>query len=124
MFTLDCSQIWAGCDLMAWLFTNPPILVIPFLAAMPNLAWGNILPGDKPFCFMCCINALTACEGVHWNDLAVCYGLFNIDNLIRMITQINLLLFIVFSFVPGFCDRFIFKINAWRINPIEPKLSA
>ena len=86
MFTLDCSQIWAGCDLMAWLFTNPPILVIPFLAAMPNLAWGNILPGDKPFCFMCCINALTACEGVHWNDLAVCYGLFNIDNLIRMIT--------------------------------------
>lgn len=65
-FTTTCSQIWSGCDLLAFLFTNPPILVMPFTAALPPLHYTNIIPGEKPFCFFSCIYALIACFGMHW----------------------------------------------------------
>ena len=55
LFTNICSQIWSGCDMLAFLFTNPPILGMPPTAALPPLHYNNILPGDKPFCFFSCI---------------------------------------------------------------------
>ncbi len=119
IFTLICSQVWCGCDLLAFLFTNPPILVIPFLAALPSLAWNNILPGDKPFCFMTCITALVACVGATWSDLNICSGLFNLDNIIRMAMAPNLILYMVFSFVPGFCDTWPFALNLWKLAPLK-----
>lgn len=114
-FTNTCSQIWSGCDLLAFLFTNPPILIMPFTAFLPALHWNNIIPGEKPFCFFSCIYALIACFGMQWQELTICKGLFNLDNLMRMLFDIALLLFTIFSFVPGFCDFWPWVINIWKL---------
>ena len=116
VFSLICSQLWSGCDLLAYLFTNPPIN--PLLTPLPTLHYNNLLPGDKPFCFLGCVLAYATCQGYGLIDLSICRSIINIDNLIRMSFDIALLLFTVFAFVPGFCDYFPFVVNLWML----PKL--
>lgn len=101
--------------MLAFLFTNPPILVIPFLAALPPLHYNNILPGDKPFCFKDCIAAMLGCLGILWTEITICSNLFSLESFIRMAGDIAHALFIVFSFVPGFCDSFGFGVNIWML---------
>ena len=64
---------------------------------------------------MDCIKAMISCLGFMWTDLTICHGLFNLESFQMMASDIAHALFIVFSFVPGFCDSFPWGINVWML---------
>jgi hypothetical protein len=83
----------------------------------PLLDWLQILPGDAPPCFLCCIQVLLQCMGMPFSDIPQCGGLYNIDTLLRALADPALLVFLGLSMVPGLCNYVPFIINMWMIPP-------
>ena len=83
----------------------------------PILGWLQILPGDNPPCFLCCIQVLLQCSGIKFSEIPQCGGLYNIDTLLRALFDPALLIYLGFSFVPGLCNYVPFFINMWMIPP-------
>jgi len=117
LFTSECSALWPGFNFITFLITQPPFTVIPFLLFMPILDWLQILPGDMPMCFLCCIQVLLQCKGIKFSEIPQCGGLYNLDTLLRAISDLALLVFLGFSMVPGMCSYWPFIINMWMIPP-------
>ena len=117
LFTSECSALWPGFNFITFLITQPPFIVIPFLLFMPVLDWLQILPGDMPMCFLCCIQVLLQCKGIKFSEIPQCGALYNLDTLLRAIFDLALLVFLGFSMVPGMCSYWPFIINMWMIPP-------
>lgn len=83
----------------------------------PLLDWLQILPGDAPPCFICCIQVLLQCMGMPFSDIPQCGGLYNLDTLMRALMDPALLVFLGLSMVPGLCNYVPFLINMWMIPP-------
>ena len=83
----------------------------------PLLDWLQILPGDAPPCFICCIQVLLQCMGMPFSDIPQCGGLYNLDTLLRALMDPALLIFLGLSMVPGLCNYVPFLINMWMIPP-------
>ena len=83
----------------------------------PLLDWLQILPGDAPPCFICCIQVLLQCMGMPFSEIPQCGGLYNLDTLLRALMDPALLIFLGLSMVPGLCNYVPFLINMWMIPP-------
>ena len=117
LFTSECSALWPGFNFITFLITQPPFITIPFLLFMPVLDWLQILPGDMPMCFLCCVQVLLQCKGIKFSEIPQCGALYNLDTLLRAISDLALLVFLGFSMVPGMCSYWPFIINMWMIPP-------
>lgn len=117
LFTSECSAVWPKFMPLAFIFTNPPFTTIIFLIMFPLLDWLQLLPGDMPMCFLCCIQVLLQCKGIKFSEIPQCGGLYNLDTLLRAIFDIALLVFLGLSMVPGICTYNPFIINMWMIPP-------
>lgn len=117
LFTSECSAVWPKFMPLAYIFTNPPFTTIIFLIMFPLLDWLQLLPGDMPMCFLCCIQVLLQCKGIKFSEIPQCGGLYNLDTLLRAIFDLALLVFLGLSMVPGICTYNPFIINMWMIPP-------
>lgn len=117
LFTSECSALWPTFNILPFIFTQPPFIVIPFLFMFPLLDWLQLLPGDMPMCFLCCIQVLLQCKGIKLSQIPQCGGLYNLDTLLRALFDIALLVFLGQSMVPGLCSYNPFIINMWMIPP-------
>ena len=117
LFTSECSALWPAFSFLTFLITQPPFTVIPFLLFLPVIDWIQLLPGDNPMCFLCCIQVLFQCKGIKFSQIPQCGALYNLDTLLRAISDLALLVFLGFSMVPGLCTYNPFLINMWMIPP-------
>lgn len=117
LFTSECSALWPKFNFIPFLITQPPFTVIPFLLFMPVIDWLQLLPGDLPMCFLCCIQVLLQCKGIKFSDIPQCGSLYTLDTLLRAIFDLALLVFLGLSMVPGLCTYNPFIINMWMIPP-------